>query len=168
MKITVDKSGFTLPQEIKRILSTVGRDARTKFSRQAADQLKKDIVSTIKTGNSPVKNFRRFQGYSPSYRQAINRGRYRRYNKRLRPVNLTLSGRMLKSIASRLTTEGFMIYFTSRLVKYHNDLGAGRSRVKRRILPRDNEVFKRSVMIKSIEILTESVENLLAKKLRRL
>ena len=168
MKITIDASGFTFPKEVKKILSSTENQARTKFSRQAADQLKKDVVETIKTGNSPVKGFRRFQSYSASYRQAINKGRYKSYNKRLRPVNLTLSGRMLKSLAARLTTKGFMLYFTSRLVKYHNEQGAGKSKTIRRILPRGTEIFKQSVMLKSIDLITKSVENLIAKNLRRL
>lgn len=58
-------------------------------------------------------------------------------NKKKSPVNLYATGEMMDSL--NLTAQGARNYaligFTDKKAKYHNDLGAGKSKVIRRLLP---------------------------------
>lgn len=168
MKITLSTTGLNFAKEFNSIVKSTKKQVRGKFSKQAAELMKKDVVDTIQIGNSPVKGFGRYQGYSESYSKAIAKGRYSRYNKKNRPVNLTLSGKMLSLIAARITSSGFKLVFTSKLAKYHNELGAGKARVIRRLYPKGNEVFKQSVVIRAKEFIIENTNKLLLSKLRRI
>ena len=57
----------------------------------------------------------------------------KRFGKKLSPVNLTLSGNMLRSIFTRTTDKGFEIGFSSKLAFYHQN-GEGNLPV-RKLLP---------------------------------
>lgn len=59
------------------------------------------------------------------------------YGKKLRPINLTLTGKMLDSIKSRNIPNGFEIWFTDKKAVWHTIEGVGKSRVKRKMLPVD-------------------------------
>ena len=118
--------------------------------RVAGEELQKQVVREISEGRSPVKRAGgRFQGYSQSYKKAIDKGRYKQFNKRKRPVNLKLSGQLLKSIfvipkgANRI-----ILGFNNRLADIHNRQGAGRSKVVRRMLPtNEGETFTDNVVL---------------------
>ena len=146
MAILKIKTSTNLSRLIGDKLDSDVRKITREWSTANAPKVIKYTKETISSGNSPVKGYKRFQDYSPSYKNAIRKGRYSRYSKRQRPVNLTLSGKMLRSFISRMTKTGFSVYFTSELAKYHNVEGAGRSKVIRRILPTGNEKFKRAIM----------------------
>lgn len=111
----------------------------TNINKQFAKNIKREIipliVETIQRGISPVKGETYVQ-YSPEYRDRIKKGKYREFGKRTRPVNLTLSGKMLRAFKVRpLRRGGVTIFNTNELAKYHNDLGAGRGKVIRKMLP---------------------------------
>jgi hypothetical protein len=140
----------------------------------AKEEAKLLIVETIQRGQSPVKSGRgqtgesaRFTDYSPLYKKVIesarkNTGRQRpgrrrkmgsilnvmaANGKRLRPVNLTLTGEMLRSIKSRSNKDGFSIWFSDKKAKYHTVEGAGKSKIKRKMLPVDRgDEFTRLIM----------------------
>lgn len=168
MKIKIDTKGLTIARDTRNILEAAEKKAQTTFAKQAAEQMKKDVVDTILRGNSPVKNFKRFEPYSDSYKSAIRKGRYRAFGKLLRPVNLKLSGRLLKSIAARQTLKGFTIYFTNKLAKIHSILGAGKKKVIRKLFPSGNEKWKESVVAGAKEIITNATEKEIAIKMRRI
>jgi hypothetical protein len=75
------------------------------------------------------------------------RGRASRYNKqysdkykggRARPIDMTLSGDMLKELDAEVTSRkgNFRLTFGNNpTAAYHNDLGAGKSKIVRRLLP---------------------------------
>jgi len=92
------------------------------------------IVDEIKSGVSPVKG-ESFDKYSESYLKAIQKKRYRKYNKSVSPINLHLTGKMLKSYKSKLIKDGIETKFTDKKAVYHNKDGAGKSKVLRRMLP---------------------------------
>ncbi len=130
------------------------------------------VKALILAGISPVaKVGRRFQKYSASYlaflkgevRFYTSRGRVRAYsitsknksgkskkgkfpkpfpNKKLTPVNLYATGEMMDSLQMRAVRNTAYIGFTDEKAKYHDKLGAGKSRVIRRLLPtRQGEKF---------------------------
>jgi hypothetical protein len=111
------------------------------INKEFAKNVEKNIIPLIKEtilkGQSPVKG-ERFQPYSDSYRKQIRKGKYSQYGKKTRPVNLKLSGNMLSGFkVNPLKRGGVSIFNRKKLVKYHNDLGAGRSRVIRKFIPNE-------------------------------
>jgi len=145
-----------------KIKKAINRSER-EWKKTAPKKLIKDVKSYIVKGVSPVKGKGHFDKYSDSYQDAIKKGRYKQYNKKIRPINMTLSGKMMRSLIRRFTKNGFIIYFTSELAKYHNILGAGRSRTIRRILPLKGETFKGPIIKRQKTLL----EKILKKHLRR-
>jgi len=175
-------------EEISKIELTVPIEMRSKF-KQAASIMKKDIVDTIQRGNSPVRGNRRFVDYSENYKAAIRGEKawrstpggkpyqvnpmsedYERFKgKRLRPVNMTLSGRMLKSIAAKFSMRGFTIYFTSKLAKIHSTEGpGGKASAIRKVVPTGNEQWKPAVIRNAKRFLEQETLKKVVLKLRRL
>jgi hypothetical protein len=123
------------------------------FYRLVDNYIKDEIRSFIEKGVSPVnqrnakiKNTgggNRYAKYSPSYIDKMGKGQMS--NKKPRPVNLTRTGKMLRSIKTRISGSGVVIFFSDENAKYHNDQGAGKSKVIRRILPRDGEQWARQI-----------------------
>ena len=109
------------------------------------NEFKNKVQDSIETGLSPVEGKGRFVNYSASYQGAIKKNRYKNYNKKLRPVNLTLSGDMMKSLYVEKTNEGFIIGFKNKLAYIHTVLGAGKSKVIRKLLPQEGEYFSNSI-----------------------
>lgn len=127
-------------------------NANRQWTAVMATELKTTIVKTIQSGMSPVEGVGRYKGYSESYSEAIREGRYRQYGKKLRPINLTLSGTMLRSIKARQGKDNLTIYFSSPIAKYHDEEGAGKAKVIRRMLPsKPNEKFSRTIWTNIIE-----------------
>ena len=117
-------------------------------ARVAGAEFEKQIVREISEGRSPVKRTGgRYAPYSASYKLAIDKGRYSNFNKRKRPVNLILSGKLLKSIFSRpIGKNKIVIGFDNFLADIHNRQGAGKSKVVRRMLPtNEGETFTDSI-----------------------
>lgn len=63
------------------------------LGRVAVDEMRK----SLQRGISPVRGSRRLETYSKSYTEAIKKG-YLEKSKRVRPVNLILSGEMLRAL----------------------------------------------------------------------
>lgn len=155
-KVRVEAKSFSKAFQGK-LLKQIGKDVKKgvkKFSEAGGPLLKDEIEAFVARGASPLKaggrqtgGKARFQKYSPGYINAIKKGRYQKYGKTPRPVNLELSGKMMKSIKTRPLKEGgFSLWFQSKLAKYHNDLGAGKSKVKRKLLPTEaGEEFSRVI-----------------------
>jgi hypothetical protein len=83
------------------------------------------------------------------------------YNKKPRPVNLTLSGKLLSSLKITPKESDIEITFTDELFDVHNKQGAGKSQTVRRMLPTNKgEKFSRSITLRFAEI-----ASLVAKKI---
>lgn len=139
--------------------------------KKSSKLLEEDIVSSIERGASPVEKEKRFVKYSDSYTEAIKKGRYG--NKKVRPVNLKLSGDMLKSIKSKKTADGFKTSFTKmvngkNLAEIHSFEGAGKSKTIRKILPGEGENYKRSVIERARKSLIETTNKVLEKIIGRI
>lgn len=152
-KISLGDLSGRLNKDVAQKLDRATKVSLLEWSNAMMPEIKREIVEIIKRGQSPVQGGRgqtgesaRFVRYSPSYSRSIQDGRYSSLGKKLRPVNLTLTGRMLQSIKSRLLFNGFSVWFTSPIAKYHTVEGAGRSKVKRKMLPvEDGDTFTRLI-----------------------
>lgn len=131
----------------------ITEQVKPKFFRILDKFIKNEIISAIESGRSPVSNKGadpqntggglRFNQYSDSYKKSMGKGKLS--NKKQRPVNLTLTGKMLKSIRSRSGRNSLRVWFTSPIAKYHNNLGAGKKKVIRRMLPKAGEEFNSGI-----------------------
>lgn len=112
--------------QLRKSLSKMTDDARKEFNKSLAPKIKRQITRTIKSGKSPVAGFGTYEKYSEGYAKAKKGGKRK-------PVTLTESGKMLRSLTFRSTKEGFTLLFTSAIAKFH-DL-PGLARVLRKMLP---------------------------------
>jgi len=130
------------------------------IAEQTAPVYKSAILKEIQRGVSPVRGEGAFKVYSPSYKKAIRAGRA--YPKTsIRPVNLTVSGQLLNSYYDRVTNGKLLIGFDDDLFDIHNRRGAGKSKVKRRMLPTESgERFNRAITQKVQRKLTSIISKL--------
>ena len=133
--------------------------AKTKFNfrklKKLVDQsrddlgevLIKSITREIEGGRSPVAKKGRFQRYSESYREQIRKGALADRRKRRSPVNLKVTGELLKSIFWKQSRKGIRVGFDNPLADIHNRLGASKKKVIRRMLPTNKgETFSKSIL----------------------
>lgn len=155
LKFNKQIEAFEKKFNFKKLSSKVSNE----FIKKASEEVKPLIVDTILKGASPVKGYKRFENYSPSYRDAIRKGRYSSEGKRPRPVNLFLTGRMLKSIKSVITKNGFTVWFTDKKAKYHNDIGVGAAGTIRKMLPGNGEELSAPISLALKKLLRKIVKD---------
>lgn len=144
-RTTLKDFGAILDSELRlNVLSRLDR-TQNRWSRLAATLTKQEVLESISRGVSPVKGGggqtggqARYMRYSRSYIKQIKEGRHDRFGKKQRPVNLQLTGKMLRSIRSRETRAGYSVWFTSSLAEIHQTKGAGKSQVTRKLLPAES------------------------------
>ena len=132
VKVTTSLSLRTLLPDIKRSF----------LSANNGNAIEGAIISEISQGRSPVFG-KQFKQYSTEYAK-IKGGR--------KPVDMNLSGDMLKSLEVKPKGNSFIVRFKSKIAKFHNETG----RVIRRLLPSKNgERFKKSIekeIFKALEL----------------
>ena len=136
------------------------------FYKLVDSYIKDEIRSFIEKGVSPVNQRKakikntgggnRYAKYSESYTEKF--GKKGLENKKPRPINLTQTGKMLRSIKTRISGSGVVIFFSDEKAKYHNDQGAGKSKVIRRILPRDGESWARQIALQIKASLSKAIK----------
>ena len=124
-------------------LKTVQRKIEKNWVDSTKTLVKKLILERIGKGLSPVKGKGAYQKYSDSYKKGIRQGRYSSFSKRIRPINLELTGKMLRSIKARVSGTTISVWFTDKKAKWHNK-GMGRN-PERRMIPLENEVFSSKI-----------------------
>ena len=126
-----------MPVKIKKRLRALTAMERVKptYFRLVRKFIVDEILGSIRSGRSPVggKEGGRFKKYSDSYIDAMGKGKLS--SKKKRPVNLELTGKMLKSIKVKQYRDFVRVWFTDGKAKYHDKLGAGKSKTKRRLTP---------------------------------
>ncbi|MCA9485962.1 MAG: hypothetical protein KC506_03910 [Nanoarchaeota archaeon] len=129
-----------------------------KIAGAVGNELRKEVLSSIKRGVSPVKGQGRFQKYSESYTGIIKRGIK---NKRVSPVNLTLSGELLDSIYVKLNNNKITIGFSDEKFEYHNKPESGSNMPARRLLPTEpGEEFSKSITLRIRNLVLERVKQI--------
>lgn len=135
-----------MPIKVKTNISDLlafPEEVEKEFCRKNSEkrELEASIVELIVQGKSPVKG-KRWKDYSPEYAK-----RKRGSEDDKRPVDMTLTGKMLKLLKVIKRRNGSVdIEFKNKYPAYYHDVqGAGKKKVIRRLLPRDNEEFKASI-----------------------
>ena len=142
MQLTSKISLSSFNRNLKALLPDIRKEFLKRISRALPSLIKKSILSGI----SPVGGQGRFEKYSPSYLKAIKSG-YVGHGKTPRPVNLKVTGDLLKAINGRVKKDRLEIYLKHELAIIHNSKGAGKSKVLRRILPTEKgEKFSTALM----------------------
>lgn len=132
----------------------------------AKEDLKKAIIDdSILLGISPVEGERKFDAYSQRYTDAIKSGKFNRFGKKPRPINLNLSGDMLESFFVKASGNGLVIGFNDEKAVKHTVTGVGYKKTKRKMLPISRgEDFKRKIKTTIVSIIQKAMDRILAKK----
>jgi hypothetical protein len=106
--------------------------------------LQKAVVEDhIKKGKSPVAGKGKFKKYSESYKKAI-RKRLFVFGKRIRPVNIMLSGHLLSTFFVKVNKRTLSIGFKDEVAEWIN--GGTNKMPRRPLLPTEgNEVFNKNI-----------------------
>ena len=139
-------------REVSRFVRSFSTKLSGNISREAKREIESLIIAEILQGKSPVEG-KRFKQYNKQYADQFKRGRRR-------PVNMFKTGKMLDSLEvtqSRGRT-GILIRFKSKIADYHDRLGAGKSKVIRRLLPRTREKFKKHIREAILDFFRRSVK----------
>ena len=153
-KINLNSLGASklIQQALKKGKDDLIRKTINDWKPEAKKILKEEIEASLARGQSPVEGGGggtsgkpRFEKYSDSYSDAIKAGRYTEFGKKQRPVNLYLSGDMIRSMVLKDIKDGISIDFTDEKFQYHNFLGAGKSHVIRPILPIGDQQFSKTI-----------------------
>lgn len=148
------------------VLSTIKRDYNNIFFKLVKNEnIIQVIKDLIQSGVSPVAKVRRkFQTYSKSYKDFLKgkvkfftsesgkvfaiKGKFPQpfQGKNPTKVNMTATGKMIDSLYMKKKSENVYIAFKDEKAFYHNDIGAGKSKVIRRLLPSNqDETFVKNV-----------------------
>jgi hypothetical protein len=136
-----------------------------KFKKEAIRDIHRNIggyiLGNIAASLSPVEGFRKFQKYSDLYLKEIKRSRGFGVGKSRSPVNLYLSGQLIKSFKAVIKGDRVNIRFDNEKFVYHNNEGAGKSKVKRRMLPTEQgEKFNKQITISIKESLSRLIQKI--------
>jgi len=166
-KIRVSQKDFSkrFQRELSKEIDKRLKKAESKWKKPAIELLKDELKANYSIGESPVEGGgnqtgakQKFAKYSDSYKKQIKSGRFSEFSKRITPVNLKLSGKMLNSLKDRSTAKGIVLWFTSPIAKYHNDLGAGKSKVIRKMVPDDGQKLRTSIRLKLQKLFTDKID----------
>jgi len=124
------------------------------ISREPKAEIEEEIIITILSGRSPVKG-KQFKQYSKKYADREKGGARK-------PVDMNQTGKMLDSLVVKQIRgkPGIFIKFRDNLAVIHNKLGAGKSKVIRRLLPNfsKDEVFKDNIQKMIIKMMKRATK----------
>ena len=120
----------------KKLVQNFNRE----MNKGSLNELTDEVKAQIRKGISPVDQVGRFVRYSETYIDAIKKGTGEAEKKggQRSPVNMTLTGEMLKSLEIVRRGDAILMQFDDPKAYFHNNSGAGKSRVIRRLLPDNN------------------------------
>ena len=103
---------------LKKLQAQLKKAIRAKAKKVLPKILKRAIIDDhILKGKSPVRGVGKFEKYSIRYTRLLSSGKFA--PKKSTPVNLRLSGDMLKSFEIKISDNGFSVNFDSELAFYH-------------------------------------------------
>lgn len=104
-------------------LKTLIPDIKKSFLSNATTKraIREEVIAHINEGNSPVRG-EKFLPYSDKYAELKGKKS---------PVDMLVTGKMLRSLQIRRTKSSFLLSFRNKVAKFHNETG----RVIRRLLP---------------------------------
>ena len=147
-------------QKRLRALSAISNgDIREDFKKEIKDDFAKQLLDLISKGVNPVKKTgNKYQQYSDSYKEAIRAGRVEGKSA-VSPVTLKATGKLHNSIVIDTSGDNPRVTFTDEKAIYHNTEGAGKSKVKRRLLPdQSGEEFTLRLFQKIVQALQNAIK----------
>lgn len=127
-------------------------DFRDKAQNKIIDEIPPVILEELNAGNTPVQGGLYKKSYSDSYKKQIQKQWSTIFGKANQPVNLRLSGVLHESLKATKISQGVNFNFDDPIAKYHDKLGAGKSKVIRRMLPRTGEAWNKRITKKFMDI----------------
>ena len=139
------------------VLNVIDR-TRSYFGDEVKQKFGHELISSVEKGVNPVSDGTVKQAqYSESYKNAIRKG-YVKGKTKVSPVDLKQSGALHKSLRMIDTEKGVRVLFDDPKAIFHNDLGVGKDKVKRRLLPtNDGEKFNASLFGRIVQYLKDSL-----------
>jgi len=173
-KAEVDTKALeSIKKKTKQLKKPVTRD----FARQIGRVIVKEMKRIIKRGVNPIKGWGKFPAYRGKYRKQIQKKGYvnvdgERVSKKLRPVNLKLTGKFLSTLTSKAEPDktGF-----SAVVRYKTDLSEKKEdghrtghneQAERPTIPQKKlrEDFQKSISDKYIRLFNKAIKRVTDKK----
>lgn len=150
--------------ETKRLKNkAISSATARKIGQETIKLMKQDIAK----GSSPISGHGKFSAYRNKYRDDIKRGRYK--NKKLRPVNLKLSGDFLKELdyqpANGITEVGFFDPINAAKERGHREQHNGQG--FRPIIPATGEEFNRKIKKQHEKIYEKEIGSVMLRKIKR-
>lgn len=138
-----------------KLLETTREDFKKEIKASFGDELK-DLISK---GVNPVKKTgNKYQQYSDSYKKRIKKGKVPGKTK-ISPVDLKQTGALINSLTIDISGDNPKVIFTDEKAFFHNNLGVGKAKVKRRLLPdQDGEEFTLRLFQKIISALKAAIK----------
>lgn len=150
-----------MPVKIQKRLKVLSllETTREDFKKEIKKDFKEALLELLSKGITPVKNTGNRQArYSESYRDAIKKGRVEGKTK-VSPVDLKQTGALHASAVIDILGENPRVTFTDEKAIYHNNLGVGHAKVKRRLLPDGNgEEFTLVLFRKILDALKAAIK----------
>lgn len=150
-----------MPVKIQKRLKALSllETTREDFKKEIKDKFGSELLDLIDKGISPVKKTgNAYPGYSESYKEAIKAGRVPGKTPGHRP-NLKQKGDLHNSLKIDISGKNAVAFFDDPKAIFHNTLGAGKSKVKRRLLPdQEGEEFTFRLFQKIIEALKKAIK----------
>ena len=167
VKVIFDVTEFRRIQKLIKDGSRISKRTADKIGASTLRQYKR----FIRKGISPIRGKGRFPGYKPSYEAAIRSGRFP--GKRLKPINLKLTGQFLRSLRSTSKKRGknfraIVGYFNRKAAvkEQGHRVGANQQR-KRPTIPQGREQLNVDIQQKLIQILLKDLNKNLTRQFRR-
>ncbi len=149
--------------KIKRLQGILGEPMNKSTANLVGKELVKLIRGSALKGFSPIAGKGKFPSYKPSYKRAIQSGRFP--GKSVTPVNLKVSGDFLSSLKQKVTgsraQRKIILFFTERLsdLKEKGHRKGANSQKKRPLLPLGNEKFNRAINRTLLEIVVAKLNS---------
>lgn len=132
---------------------------REDFKKEIKDSFGKELLDLVEKGVNPVKKAgNAYAKYSDSYKEAIKAGRVPGKVPGARP-NLRQTGELHNSLKIDISGPNPKVIFDDPKALYHNDIGVGKNKTVRRLLPNHGgEEFTLRLFQKIIEALKSAIK----------
>lgn len=159
---------------LQRKITELGRPLNRSEAKELGSTTVKEMKKLIAVGSSPIRGKGRFKAYRGGYRRQIRKtGRVAGKAKKLRPVNLKLTGAFLKDLKGNVVKQGTKGFTASvgyrkgkqqKKEKGHRDGKFGQA--ERPTIPEGSETFAVTISQKIIKIIDKAIGRINKRPLR--
>jgi hypothetical protein len=150
-----------VPVKIQKRLKALSllETTREDFKKEINKSFGQELLDLIRKGVNPVKlSGNKYQQYSDGYKAAIKAGRVPGKSK-ISPVDLKQSGDLHKSLTIDISGDNPRVTFNDPKALYHNDIGVGKAKTTRRLLPNHGgEEFTSRLFQKILDALKTAIK----------